>query len=237
MQRYQTVIQDIMSKIDGGALKDGERLPSELELCQTYSVSRTTIRHALQELASSGYLIRKVGDGTYVDVTNRVSYGDSACSFTEDMARNGKRAGSHVLSYERRAYRAEKDERRIGEALSLRPGDEYHHFVRLRTGNDVPIALSHTSLPYDLFPELGPNNFGESLYEYAKARYELDLERSHITKIVTAVMPDRQQRSQLKIGAEPLLKVAHPTYLKDGRPFEYTETYYVGSRFAILYRY
>ncbi len=237
MQRYQTVIQDIMSKIDGGALKDGERLPSELELCQTYSVSRTTIRHALQELASSGYLIRKVGDGTYVDVTNRVSYGDSACSFTEDMARNGKRAGSHVLSYERRAYRAEKDERRIGEALSLRPGDEYHHFVRLRTGNDVPIALSHTSLPCDLFPELGPNNFGESLYEYAKARYELDLERSHITKIVTAVMPDRQQRSQLKIGAEPLLKVAHPTYLKDGRPFEYTETYYVGSRFAILYRY
>lgn len=236
MQSYQTVIQDIMSKIDGGALKDGERLPSELELCQTYSVSRTTIRHALQELASSGYLIRKVGDGTYVDVTNRVSYGDSACSFTEDMARNGKRAGSHVLSYERRAYRAEKDERRIGEALSLRPGDEYHHFVRLRTGNDVPIALSHTSLPYDLFPELGPNNFGESLYEYAKARYELDLERSHITKIVTAVMPDRQQRSQLKIGAEPLLKVAHPTYLKDGRPFEYTETYYVGSRFAILYR-
>ena len=237
MQRYQTVIQDIMSKIDGGALKDGERLPSELELCQTYGVSRTTIRHALQELASSGYLIRKVGDGTYVDVTNRVSYGDSACSFTEDMARNGKRAGSHVLSYERRAYRAEKDERRIGEALSLRPGDEYHHFVRLRTGNDVPIALSHTSLPYDLFPELGPNNFGESLYEYAKARYELDLERSHITKIVTAVMPDRQQRSQLKIGPEPLLKVAHPTYLKDGRPFEYTETYYVGSRFAILYRY
>lgn len=237
MQRYQTVIQDIMSKIDGGALKDGERLPSELELCQTYGVSRTTIRHALQELASSGYLIRKVGDGTYVDVTNRVSYGDSACSFTEDMARNGKRAGSHVLSYERRAYRAEKDERRIGEALSLRPGDEYHHFVRLRTGNDVPIALSHTSLPYDLFPELGPNNFGESLYEYAKARYELDLERSHITKIVTAVMPDRQQRSQLKIGSEPLLKVAHPTYLKDGRPFEYTETYYAGSRFAVLYRY
>ena len=237
MQRYQTVIDDIISKIEGGALKDGERLPSELALCQTYGVSRTTIRHALQELASSGYLIRKVGDGTYVDVTNRVSYGDSACSFTEDMARSGKRAGSHVLSYERRTYQGEKDERRIGEALCLSPGDEYHQFVRLRTGNDVPIALSHTSLPVTLFPELDPNNFGQSLYEYAKARYDLDLERSHITKIVTAVMPDRKQRSQLKIGAEPLLKVAHPTYLKDGRPFEYTETYYVGSRFAILYRY
>lgn len=237
MQRYQTVIEDIITKIEGGALQDGERLPSELELCRTYGVSRTTIRHALQELASSGYLIRKVGDGTYVDVTNRISYGDSACSFTEDMARNGKRAGSQVLSYEKRTYQGDKDERKIGGALCLRPGDKYHHFVRLRTGDNVPIALSHTSIPYDLFPELEPNNFGESLYEYAKARYELDLERSHITKIVTAVMPDRQQRSQLKIGTEPLLKVAHPTYLKDGRPFEYTVTYYGGSRFAILYRY
>ena len=124
-----------------------------------------------------------------------LAYGDSACSFTEDMARNGKRAGSQVLSYEKRTYQGDKDERKIGGALCLRPGDKYHHFVRLRTGDNVPIALSHTSIPYDLFPELEPNNFGESLYEYAKARYELDLERSHITKIVTAVMPDRQQRS------------------------------------------
>lgn len=32
MQRYQTVIEDIITKIEGGALQDGERLPSELEL-------------------------------------------------------------------------------------------------------------------------------------------------------------------------------------------------------------
>ena len=78
------------------------------------------------------------------------------------------------------------------------------------------------------FPDRAERLF-EASEENAKARYELDLERSHITKIVTAVMPDRQQRSQLKIGTEPLLKVAHPTYLKDGRPFEYTETYYVAA--------
>ena len=58
MQRYQTVIEDIITKIEGGALQDGERLPSELELCRTYGVSRTTIRHdGIEALFAQRYQI------------------------------------------------------------------------------------------------------------------------------------------------------------------------------------
>ena len=39
----------------------------------------------------------------------------------------------------------------------------------------------------------------------------------------------------LEIGDEPLLKISHPGYLTDGRRFEYSATYYIGSRFSYRY--
>jgi ABC-type glycerol-3-phosphate transport system substrate-binding protein len=44
----------------------GERLPSEVELCQLYQASRTTVRQALSTLAQDGLVLRRQGSGTFV---------------------------------------------------------------------------------------------------------------------------------------------------------------------------
>src|SRR5205807_2418305 len=44
----------------------GQLIPSELELCQMYSVSRTTVRKALDHLTQEGLLYRIQGKGTFV---------------------------------------------------------------------------------------------------------------------------------------------------------------------------
>lgn len=43
------------------------RIKTEHELCRLFQVSRTTVRKALSELCSEGYLIRKPGLGTFVN--------------------------------------------------------------------------------------------------------------------------------------------------------------------------
>lgn len=55
----------IVKMIRDGVFKSGRRLPSERELCDEFEVSRTSVREAIEGLATSG-IVEKRGDGAYV---------------------------------------------------------------------------------------------------------------------------------------------------------------------------
>lgn len=61
----------LRKSIESGTFSDGEQLPTERELAETYAASRSTIRNALNMLESEGYLERKVGSGTYVTYSGK----------------------------------------------------------------------------------------------------------------------------------------------------------------------
>lgn len=56
-------IADIISR---GALKAGERIPSEKQLCLQFGVGRTSVREALRSLSAMGVLETRMGEGTFV---------------------------------------------------------------------------------------------------------------------------------------------------------------------------
>jgi len=53
-------------QMESDILRPGDRLPTEIELCELYHVSRAPVRQALTELAREGYLYRRAGQGTFV---------------------------------------------------------------------------------------------------------------------------------------------------------------------------
>ena len=59
MPLYLQLKNTIKGLIDSGEIKKGEKILSEYELCEKYNVSRITVRNALAELESEGYLIKK----------------------------------------------------------------------------------------------------------------------------------------------------------------------------------
>ena len=66
-ERYYTiVVNQIKGLIDSGKLKDGEMLPSEMELANEMNTSRNTVREALLILDFMGYVATKQGKGTFV---------------------------------------------------------------------------------------------------------------------------------------------------------------------------
>lgn len=52
--------------IEIGDLRPGDRLPTEMELCEQHRVSRAPVRRALTDLAREGYIYRRAGQGTFV---------------------------------------------------------------------------------------------------------------------------------------------------------------------------
>ena len=63
---YLQLCDLILSEIKNGKYQEGDKIPSELELCAQYHVSRTTIRAAIAALAKQDILVRRQGKGTYV---------------------------------------------------------------------------------------------------------------------------------------------------------------------------
>jgi DNA-binding FadR family transcriptional regulator len=65
-QLADQVLQQLRTQIAAGDFAVGERLPSEPQLMEQFSVGRTTIREAIRVLAASGQVEVRQGSGTYV---------------------------------------------------------------------------------------------------------------------------------------------------------------------------
>jgi GntR family transcriptional regulator of arabinose operon len=66
ISKHILVREYVESRIRSGALKAGDRLPTESELMHLLDISRTPIRQALIELARDGWIYRIRGSGSYV---------------------------------------------------------------------------------------------------------------------------------------------------------------------------
>ena len=67
---YAQLMGIIQRTITSGALKVGDLLPSETELCKEFDVSRNTVRQAIGALEEEGLVVRKRGKGTFVTDPN-----------------------------------------------------------------------------------------------------------------------------------------------------------------------
>ena len=66
MALYEQVKDFIARKIQEGAWRAGDRLPSESELVTQFGISRMTVNRALRELSEQGRIVRVAGVGSFV---------------------------------------------------------------------------------------------------------------------------------------------------------------------------
>ena len=71
MNVEEAVYTELLREIKDGIWKNGDKLPSETELCRKMQVSRSSVRSAIQRLRALGVVEVIHGKGTYVAATNK----------------------------------------------------------------------------------------------------------------------------------------------------------------------
>jgi GntR family transcriptional repressor for pyruvate dehydrogenase complex len=67
---YEDIVEQVRKLIQKGKLKQGDQLPTEKELSETFKVSRLTVREAILSLETMKLVDRRQGNGTYVIATS-----------------------------------------------------------------------------------------------------------------------------------------------------------------------
>ena len=65
MKNSDTLFQYFENAIIEGSLHTGQRLPSEKHLAETFAISRSSVREALQRLSAQGLITSKPGGGHF----------------------------------------------------------------------------------------------------------------------------------------------------------------------------
>ena len=74
MAKYEEIAEDIRSRILSGNYSPNEQLPLEKQMCESYGVSRITIKKAVDELVIQGWVIKRRGSGTFVKALEKIDY-------------------------------------------------------------------------------------------------------------------------------------------------------------------
>lgn len=129
---YSKVSDYIMEKIQSGEWPVGYMLPTEMDLCKQFGISRPSVRTALLSLVNDGYLVRTKGKGTFVTMPQRLEESTLFIeSFAEESHKQGLNTKTEVLEF--RIMRAEE---RIRENLQLPEGASVIKLMRLRYSYD-----------------------------------------------------------------------------------------------------
>jgi GntR family transcriptional regulator len=136
---YRTLAAQLRDSIRNGEYADGRQLPTEGQLSASFSVSRQTVRRAMQDLVSEGIIYRVAGRGTY-PVAEEDRYVNHFGSVEELMALSLDTECQVVSPLQR------KVDVETASRLRLR-SDEVFTVALVRLHADIPFCYTSVYLP------------------------------------------------------------------------------------------
>ncbi|MFB4161276.1 GntR family transcriptional regulator [Geomicrobium sp. JSM 1781026] len=224
---YYQLEQSMKEQIQEGELEEHEVLPPEREIAERYSISRMTVRQALNNLVQEGILYRQQGKGTFVSAKKMTHVMKDLTSFTEEMRERGFSPGSHFLAFEEVSAPSE-----VTIQLSVAEGAKVVQIKRVRLANEEPMCIETVWIPRSLFPTLKRTDVESSFYSAVeRAGFEIvSAEQSFEASVAT-----RQEAKRLGISeGSVVMRMKQTSYLETGEAFEFVDSVYRGDRYTFF---
>ncbi|MEW6724691.1 MAG: GntR family transcriptional regulator [Bacillota bacterium] len=223
LQLYELLKQKIIS----GEWAENALVPPESALMKAHGLSRDTVRRAVLRLVTEGYLYRQRGRGTFVCRRRPEDGLEQLISFTAEMLARGYRPGTIVLANDRQVPDSE-----VRQILQVSPGASVIHIKRLRTANDLPVAVEESFLRPDVFGEVDPAKLEGSFYQYLA--YDKGIKPGRIAQEISSVLAGADTARLLEVNpGHPVLQLTRLIYTTTGIPFFWMVFRYRGDIYSI----
>lgn len=200
------------------------KIPSERELMDMFSVSRTTVREAVSALVLEGVLEKRHGKGTFISLHPVKDWLGNLRSFTETIESLGMIPGARLLSQGVRTL-----PQGIAERLKSK---EVYSIERLRYANDNPIAIERKFFPVEIGIKLSEFDLNNAnIYEILEASLGIILWEAELS--ITSDIPSKEDAKLLNIPKTSSILVSERlTSNPEGKIVEYNRTLFRGDQYA-----
>lgn len=227
VERSKPVVEQVneilQERIRNATYVPGEKLPSESDFAAEFQVSRATIRTVLARLENAGLIIRKQGDGTYVnerlnDVNTHLG---GLWEFTQLIASSGYQAQIKTVETSFRASSPEE-----AEQLGIEAHDEVLELKRVFLADGKAVILAHNILAKALLVNPSANIDGTKPIRDFMSSY-CQREIAYAISDIRATIVDASIAEVLSqpIG-HPILKLKMVFYDKNNLPLLYGMSYF-----------
>ncbi|MEE8600300.1 GntR family transcriptional regulator [Euzebya tangerina] len=221
---YVQIERRLHGMIAAGQLGTGARVPSEIDLSESFGVSRMTARKALDQLVATGMLFRKQGKGTFVS-TRRIGHGLSTkLSFSAAMDALG-------FSHETTVLRAGIVDAptHVAAVLDLPGSATVVEVKRVRHVEGEAVAL-HDTYVVSSYAAILDHDLTGSL---TQAMTEVGAAVVTAKDTVSATLAGHAVARHLGVAeGAPILQIVGVGYADSAKPLRYTEAQYRGDRFT-----
>ncbi|MEJ5229949.1 MAG: GntR family transcriptional regulator [Pseudothermotoga sp.] len=226
---YYRVYRNLKQKIVDGIYKPGDRIPPESELVQIYNVSRLTVRRALEELRSEGFINRAKGKGTFITGRKEEEQMNVLKGFTDKAKEEGFSVKSVVLENKLVEVPLE-----LTEVFGVEQGTMVILLKRIRYMNEDPVAIEsaylNTAIDVKLLSILKKDMSKESLYEFLRGELKLPLIRAYEVLEVTEISGPDAKHLNVPAGSCALLRKRY-TYTSESKCVEFVRSIYRGDKY------
>lgn len=202
---HHQIKEDLFLHLRSGRWPPGFELPTEETLTRHYGVSRGTLRRAIGDLVTEGYIERHRGRGSFV-ARPKLESGVVGSYKSFLVVGPPLDPGGRVLACRR--VRAAKD---VAAMLKLDAGRPIWRLERVRYTDRVPVSLQTSFIPVDLCPDLSRQDLGNRhLVDVLRGEYGVQL--TNAVEYVEPTVADGYAAKALSVPIRtPLFQIERTT--------------------------
>ena len=227
--KARRVFLSLKDEIAGGRLTDGESLPGEQKLAETFGVSRVTVRRALKTLAEEGLVERRAGSGTVVRTRNR-NEKPVAMDFTTlmpQLAEMSQNTTARLLS-----FNYEIPPEFVCHAIGLKRDARVQRATRIRLSENIPFSHLTTYVPEEIARNYSENDLATTPLFKLLERSGVKIGEAHQSVSATLAGPEIADALGVMVGSA-LLSLRRIVKDTDGNGVEFLSALYRPDMFRL----
>ena len=223
------IANELKYMIEQENLKEGDKLPSERELCEKLNVQRLTLRSGLRILMQEGIIISKQRSGYYVNKPRIVKNVFHLESTSEAIFEQGLNMKIKILNIEKK-----ETNKQLSTKLRLPLGTKVYCLQRLRIIDDEPVSVDTSYLLIKYAQGLEKKDFeSRALYQILESEYDISINRSEQEILICEADNYIANALHVELGTQMVLQQGL-AYDNDNRQIEYSESIMKMERFVYV---